>query len=174
MTTENCFEYVDKLLVLVACKDCRGLYRFPGNCSGLPGLLIAKGDTIPYSALAIHGNDPLGKLICQLDIILQSTLNEAGLGPKVKLEHVILPPIELSESHMALLVLGRLSPEEFIAPESWPTLPEILKKMQRNKMRSPYLKAFQLLSGALEQEVDAYEFGGSKSSELLEKIWNNK
>ena len=117
MNALECLESADKLLLLIACKDARGLYRFPGDYSGHPGVLITKGVTATFWD--------------QLDHALSCAIGEIGLGTKVSIEHVILPLLEISGDQMALLLLAKIPPEDFIAPECWPTLPDILKKMPK-------------------------------------------
>ena len=160
MNSTECIESVDKMLVLIACKDAGGLFRFPGSYLGLAGVLITKNASVSFQN--------------QLDYALTCAIGEHKLGSKITIEHAIWPLLEISCDQKILLLLGRISEGDFIAPISWPTLPDILKRMEKNRLRIPYLKALQLLCSSPDQEVDAYELDGSKSSELLEKIWNNE
>lgn len=70
---------------------------------------------------------------------------------------------------------GRLILMDIASPittdfSSFKTLPEILRSLDKNKKRIPYIKAFQSFSGSAETEVNAVELDESLKKAIKERL----
>lgn len=143
------------VLILVAAQDERRLWRVRADEPGLPGIVAR----IDYAA-------PLNKQIRRAAA--------AAIGLESRSEDLVVhgpltPVIELDDGRQAALVLVQLTPEQLEAPSSWPTFPVVLRALPKNKSRLPYMKALQILSGALEQGVNAIEIDDQVREALLKQ-----
>jgi hypothetical protein len=149
-------ERVENLLVLTACQDEHGAFRFPGNYQGWPGLYVSR-------------KDGSGSFWDRLRLAVQMALGEVSLIDKVSIEYVITPAIDLPDGREAALLLAKVSRADFIAPANWATLADILRSLPKTKNRVAYLKALQLLSGAHEQSIDAVEIDNASVNEIFQE-----
>lgn len=129
---------IHKAIVLTACRDRSGFFRFFSTLQDTPGFW-----------LDIESCQDKGDII---HTIKESASSNIGLSlDKVKFNFVdgIEPTIELGGNRQGLLFLVEINKDSFEAPESWPTLPDLLRKMPKSKNRVAYLKVMQVLSGSL-------------------------
>lgn len=131
-----------QLVILVGCRDHRSLLRFPRD----------EGVYHGYTTSAAVGQSKASfvkQFVCEKfeiknpEFITIHTYIENSL-PDVDGEKYQLVVVEVSDDGMQ-------------APEEWPTLPIILRSMEKGKGRLAYNKAMQVYAGGLSQEVDALE-----------------
>lgn len=71
--------------------------------------------------------------------------------------HFIDDGVSVGNGRSCAVYLLRLKDAAFLAPDTWKTMPEILRQLESGKMRNVFNKALQILAGALEGEVAALE-----------------
>ena len=138
----------DIAVLLLAVRDERGLLRFPDEGSAArPGLTLT---VKPLLAIAEQLAGLASKALSaptyvRIDIIPEFSDSLPGVG-------------ELKEDatlYIAAASAYQASPAQTAA---WPTLPDLLRRMPKDRNRLAYMRAFQVLSGSLTQDIKAYEF----------------
>lgn len=126
--------------LLLAVRDERGLLRFPDEShDGTPGLKIDVKARLPIDEqLVAAAAKTLDVSAVRLDIV-QDFADEMPLGTTTA-------TLYLAEA------VG-------VAPASaaWPTLPDILRKMAKDRRRLPYLRAWQVMTGGLKLNTKAVD-----------------
>ena len=130
--------------LLIAVSDKKGVFRFPVNADQIvPGLKIA-----------VELGAPIGP---QLVEVAEQYFKQQGLGLNVNIEQSYLETIETDVGAVTVYAGSLDKNSDFKAPDEWPTLPELLRKMPKDKNRMAYLKALQVFSGAHTEKIKAVE-----------------
>ncbi len=133
----------DYAVLLCAVPDERGVLRFPSNDSTeLPGLNFAVEAGLPI-------ND-------QLIQVAEKTLN-ARLHGKLDVSQDFADPVVRVDGQPATLYVATVAEGAKRSDSSWPSLPEILRALPKNKGRVPYLRAWQILTGGLKLDTKAVD-----------------
>jgi len=128
----------DFAVVLLGIPDERGVFRFPNNGKQWPGIVFK-----PTPRLAI--NDQIVAAI-------------AGFLKMDKIPSLELNPKYADQTKDGCTVyLATATSDDFKGDENWQSLPELLRGMDRNKKRLPFLRAWQVLTGSLELDTKAVE-----------------
>ena len=136
-----------------------GVFLFPSTQAQLPGLHIHVSHGIP-----IH---------IQLVELVQ---NEIGQDIKPSEIHIFQEFAEQVqyEGKSFTLYTGFTKEKRKIPLLHWHTLPDILRKMGKHRHRLSYLKAWQVQTGALEQNVRAVEMDDKELDELVKERSQSK
>ena len=131
------------LVLAVSCPD--GLLRFPNDDSPLPGLLIKSK---PMALI----NDLLAECAHQVVPAAGSTLHiwqdyRGGLK---------LADNTDATMYVARLTVGADAIKDLPWP-TWATLPNLIRSMPKDRNRLAYLKAWQVLTGALDESTKALD-----------------
>lgn len=130
-------------VLAVTCSD--GILRFPEDGSPWPGLGIKVNTLLGINAqLKARAVQALGDWGHRCDIWQEysALLNRDGIEPTT-------------------LYVGRISPNEeelkTLPWQTWQTLPALIRTLPKDRNRLSYLKAWQVLSGALEENTKALD-----------------
>lgn len=134
----------DFAILLCAVADERGVLRFPSNdATELPGLNFAVEAGVPINEQLVKAAENLLKV---------------KLGGKLDVSQDFADPITRADGSAATLYVATVQEGAKRADESWPSLPEILRNLPKDKGRVPYLRAWQILTGGLKLETKAVDF----------------
>lgn len=131
-----------RAVLLLGCEAEHGPMRFPSESSELPGLVV--------------------KVIPRAPITEQLIEKASGfLGSKDLSRHVAVnqdfsDTIRIGEEDITLYV-GTIEAQHQTAQLTWNTMPTLLRAMPKDRRRLPYLKAWQVLTGALSENVKAVD-----------------
>lgn len=134
-------------ILLCAVNDASSVLRCPVVHSVPPGLVTEVRPVIPINV--------------QLAELAESFFG-AAVARHLGIEQEFADPVVATKDESAefTLYLARLHPDAaIVAPNSWPTIPQILRGLS-GRMRVPYLRAWQILAGGLQlntKAVDAAE-----------------
>lgn len=115
------------------------IMRFPVNNRRLPGL-----------HLTAHPNEPINGRILE-EIAKSGSVTDIQIWQEFRGEFTCE-----NEDYTLYVAKGQISGLPALT-EQWPTLPELLQAMPKDRIRLVYLKAWQVLTGALEQESKAID-----------------
>jgi hypothetical protein len=137
----------DHALLLLAIPDARGVLHFPSTADApLPGLHLEVKPLLPIQAqLTAAATAAVGRDVA-LDLHLWDELAD----------EMTLPNGTKTTMYVASLK------GEAADADRWPVMPAILRAMDKNRGRLPYLRAWQVLQGGLKLNTKAVE-----ASELL-------
>ena len=135
----------DVAVLLVAVPDAHGVLRLPtSGDTAAPGLIVRV--------------QPLAPIGAQL---VEAAAAAIDLGPAaglaVDVETAFADPVTLAGGEAATLYVARVAQGAATAPASWPSVPEVLRAMAKNRARVPYLRAWQVLAGGLNDSVKAVD-----------------
>lgn len=133
----------DEAILLLGCESEIGPMRFPSESQDLPGLRIKVDPRMPITEqLLAKAAEYIGieKVKRHVDIVQEHCETFAIEGGK-----------EIT------LFVGTMHFRHRVAQHSWATMPDLLKAMPKNRTRLPYLKAWQVLTGALTANVKAVD-----------------
>ncbi len=130
-------------LLLVGCHFHDGPMRFPSEDPEFPGLLIAIDDGLTVNEHLIIG--------------AQKVLGPELTGKQIEIHQEFDAPVGLKSGHCATLYLATVSAEHKLGSKDWSTMPDLIRGMPKNRGRLAYLRAWQVLGGALEDNVKAFE-----------------
>ncbi|MBF0440941.1 MAG: hypothetical protein HQK54_03475 [Oligoflexales bacterium] len=137
---------IDKVVVLLACRDRTGLFRFPVSIDkykeDIPGIKVD---------LNYYFDRLKAKIVSDAAV----ALGNEKLSGYILIDREMTPYLTFSDGSKGVLFLARIYAIYFEAPEYWPTLPEILKHMPDDRNRLPYLKVLQILSGSSQDDIEA-------------------
>ena len=132
------------LLVAVACPD--GLLRFPNDASQWPGLSL--------------NVQPLLGINEQLIRRAQEEIG-AALTAKLNIWQEYSDVMRVDNHDRATLYVAIVRPEaqdlEGKTWNNWRTLPDLIRSLPKDRTRLAYLKAWQVLTGALEESTKALD-----------------
>jgi hypothetical protein len=134
----------DHGIFLVAVTDEDGVLRFPSDFSHpfLYGLHIQVRPLLPVEP--------------QLFDLARENIG-TDLGAFLRVYEDFSDQLALTEDAKTTLFVGRLAHPEFRAPKTWLSLPDILRSMGKDRRRVAYMRALQVLTGALSQETKAVD-----------------
>jgi hypothetical protein len=125
-------------VLLVGIPDEKKVLRFPNNGKQWPGIV--------FKPVALQ------------------PINEQLVGSlKEYLDLDVDPTIEVNQEYSDItedkctIYLATGSSDKFSASESWQNMPELLRGMDRNRKRLPFLRAWQVLTGSLGLNTNAVE-----------------
>jgi hypothetical protein len=130
-------------LILVPVKDARGIFRFPCDAAAVPGLVLSVRPLTPI----------LEQVFARVGAVLG--IERPGLVYSVCEED--LGTVKDAGGRDATLYLLRAVEPCSITHEEWPTFPQILRSLSRDRTRLPWMKAWQVLTGGLEAQTKAIE-----------------
>lgn len=133
----------DFAVLLCAVPDERGVLRFPSNDS----------TEIPGLNFAVQAGEPIND---QLIHVAEKTLN-ARLQGRLDISQEFADPVTRSDGQQATLYVATVAEGAKKSDASWPSLPDILRALPKDKGRVPYLRAWQILTGGLKLETKAVD-----------------
>lgn len=133
----------DVVIFLVGILDQENVYKFPTKNVFNPGIVFRVDRSIFLNE----------QIICETE----KHTGLEGLGLHLDIEQDFSAEVFLPNGQLATLYVGVVRDFKRKSDRSWLALPEILRRMPKNKNRSAYLKAWQVLMGGLTQEVRALE-----------------
>ena len=134
----------NQALLLVALADAEGVLRFPSDFSHetFYGLHVSIKPLLPVAAQILEAaSHALGFDVSRTLDLCQEFADEIPLSHEMK----------------ATVFVGLVTHPEFKAPAQWLCLPDILRSMPRDRRRLPYLRALQILTGALSLNTKAVD-----------------
>jgi hypothetical protein len=134
----------DVATLLLAVADASGVLRFPadGRFEPFYGLHVAVKPLLPIGPQLVEA--------ASLALGIQSTI-------AMDLCQDFADELHLPDGQLSTVYTGRLDSSVVTAPTSWLSLPEILKNMPKDRRRLPYLRAWQVLTGALTLDTKALD-----------------
>ncbi|MBI2602247.1 MAG: hypothetical protein HYW48_04255 [Deltaproteobacteria bacterium] len=125
----------EKVILLVGFRADKGLLVFPSQNDRFPGIL--------FDNVAGHFiNDMIRDRV--------EALTEGGQrGLRLNIEQEFAERMSLPDGQEATLYLGVVGEFAGSLSPDWKTLPELIRKMPKDKKRIAYIKAWQILSGGL-------------------------
>lgn len=142
------------VLVLISCRDENDLVRVPTDGDPfVPGMLIADAD------------QALRKVA--------EKLLRPDLAPFISIEHIIQDGIQLPSGEHADLVVADIPRQHLTAPMDWATVPSLIRGMPKTRNRLAYLKAWQILTGAHQETLEAVEIDEDLRRRLKDSFKNN-
>ena len=125
------------VIFLLACKDERGVLRFPTSGQPLPGLHFQPDMKLPISEQLVSlGREKSG-----------------GEDTALEVEQKLVELLSHDGGEYAVY-LGTSSAQ---APADWFTMPEMIRVLPKNRVRLSYMKAWQVLSGGFEANTKVLE-----------------
>ncbi len=144
-----------QVVALIACRDKNGLVRVPTNGDKLvPGFLI-------------QGAEELALIRAAAEKLLHPEL-----ASHIKIEHVIPDAVQLASGETCELLVGEIDAQHFTAPLEWATIPSLIREMPATRNRLAYLKAWQILTGAHQETLEAVELTEEMRRRLKESFKN--
>lgn len=141
MATTYC--KTDNAILLVAVPDDRGVLHFPlSKDAPLPGLHLAVKALLP--------------IFDQLTTLASTTLGQ-DVARKLHIWDEFADELTLPDGTLATLYVATLSEVPTASAEAWPVMPTILRSMEKNRGRLPYLRAWQILQGGLKLNTKAVD-----------------
>jgi len=134
-----------RAVLLIAVEGPRGLFRFPNDRGDWPGLGLQV--------------DMLNSINEQLQRRAQEFFGPWGSRCHIWQEYSAL--LDRDGSAPATLYVAKITPKDNELDErtwaQWLTLPELVQTLPKDRNRLSYLKAWQILSGALEENTKALD-----------------
>lgn len=137
------------ILLLVVRTGATGLMRLPDGFNKPPGRLFSPRPLLPiaeqlYALAADTLQDPARSAL----VLEPNYTDRVLLRPE-------LPEDDPRATASLYLVSCELASQD--VSTAWPSFPELLRAMPRNRARLPYLRAFQVLAGGLHLNTKAIE-----------------
>lgn len=126
----------DHAILLLACHTNDSLLRFPIESGELPGL-----------SLRIPGLTPINQLLLDR----ARTVLPAEVMPHLNIYQDFSERVEFNDQSKATVFLASLIHETWQPPETWPTLPLLIRSMGKNSNRIAYMKALQYLASSKDE-----------------------
>lgn len=142
------------ILVLLSCRDERGVFRFPVDAEWKNAVFVK----------------PKGKDPSALQREVAARIGRPDLAKHIHVEHVFENAVAQGESGAISLCVAVLSDAAFQAPDSWPTLPDLLRAMPSGRERLAFMKAVQLLAGSHKDTLEAIELTEEVRKALLRSL----
>lgn len=142
------------ILVLLSCRDERGIFRFPVDPDLNKGLFIKS-----------RGGD-----VADVKRAIAERIGHPELFAQIRVEHVFEGAVTAGSLTDLSLCVAALPSAVFQAPPSWPTLPDILRSLPPDRERLVFMKAVQLLAGAHEETLTAIELTDEVRKALLRSL----
>lgn len=149
-------------VLLLAVPAATGVYHFP-----LP--IISETGHSPGLWLEVT---PLLAINPQLVALAEEVLGYQGLGGKLNINQDFTGSLTDPQGNKVTLYVATLEPGLVEVVPTWPTLPQLLAGMPKDRNRLPYVLAWQVLTGALSQQTYAVEL--DKALATLEEASRNK
>jgi len=134
----------ESAIFLVAVPDEDGVLRFPSDFSH------------PFLYGFHHLIKPLLPVEPQLIEVACQGIGQ-NYGAFMQVYEDFADQISLTGDTQVTLFVGRLAHPEFRAPKTWLSLPDILRSMGKDRRRVAYMRALQVLTGALSLETKAVD-----------------
>ncbi len=119
------------------------VYYFISENQSFPGIHIETPTRVPIV-------DPM---IEKIEAQLSFSLNRH----KFYLYSQFCETITLENGQQASLFLAKYDDQELLKAPNWQTFPQLLRHMPKSKNRLSYLKAWQVLTGAWQEEIEVVE-----------------
>ena len=134
----------DQALLLVALADAEGVLRFPSDFSH-------------ETFYGLHVN--IKPLLPVAPQILEAASQALGFDVSLTMDlcQEFADEIPLSHETKTTVFVGLVTHPEFKAPTQWLCLPDMLRSMPKDRRRLPYLRALQILTGALSLNTKAVD-----------------
>jgi hypothetical protein len=143
------------LLLAVVCED--GLLRFPNDASFWPGIGFKVDQMLP-----ING---------QLQTVSKKYIQDQWSNVSIWQEYSAL--LQHDGVIDSTLYVAKIDPDYTLLPSgwaSWQTLPALIRTLPKDRNRLAFLKAWQILSGGLEESTKALDVAEvAKHLKSLEK-----
>lgn len=132
-----------QVTILLSCQDEKGVLRYPHDQQAYFGFTKRLDQSESISR--------------QLVEFAARALGRPELAPNIEPLSSLEPLLKEELQDPSLLYVMRLKPDHFIAPQSWPTLIDVLRKMPQGRNRVAYNKALQYFAGVHSAQVDVLE-----------------
>lgn len=136
----------EQAILLAGFTDDKGVMRFATQDPNLPGLHLK-----PTAGLPLHD-----QLMAKFKEFLQSKCINRESQLRLELNHNFEETIEVPGGEPFTLYLGLVS-WDLEPPNNWPTMADLLRGMGKNRLRLPYMRAMQMLSHGLKDDLQAVE-----------------
>ena len=123
-----------------------GVFRFPvGSDPAMPGIVVSAAASTP--------------IVAQLAQAVAAAIGIEGTdGHAFTVQEGFADAITMPSGEAATLYVGRVAPGGVTAPRTWPSMPDLLRAMAKNRARVPYLRAWQVLAGGVNDDsTKAYD-----------------
>ena len=130
-------------IVLVGVADEKGFLRFPSSAPETPGIMLNVRPRTSINEL----------ILAKIGDFLGSQFSAQGID----IDQEYHDSVFLSDGREATLYLAHINQHPELVSNDWSTLPELLRGMPQNRNRLPYLRAWQVLSGARDSKTYAIE-----------------
>lgn len=146
---------ISTLIVLVAAKDEQDIFRIATGSQDrpeAPGILMGKElgvafDVTFYKTITAHFGKDISSCIENI--------------------YIIKPNVLMTTTGECYLCLCIMNSTKFTAPDSWPSLMQVLREMPKHHNRVAYIKALQILSGGLEERLDVVDLNDQELADLM-------
>lgn len=133
-------------ILLAGFTDAIGVMRYATQSNEMPGLHLK-----PTSGLPLHD-----QLAARFKEYLQAKCINRDANLKLTLNHHFEETLEVPGGNPVTLYLGQVS-WDLDPPNNWPTMADLLRGMPKNRHRLAYMRALQLLSNGLKDDLQAVE-----------------
>ncbi len=141
-------------ILLFVVRDQKGVLRLPRDGDGdepaAQGILFQARPLMPIQE----------QLVTQASRVVKE-----DMARRIAVDQAYADTVTLASGEAATLYLARLPETDPLrAPDAWPTFPAMLRALPSDRRRLPFLRAFQVASGALEGTVKAVDIEDLKKS----------
>ena len=137
-----------------------------GQPQGEKPMRFPLGDEITPS-LVVKANTSIS-INEQLIEAAAKALNLSITGQQLEIEQKFHNPLNTAIGDKATLYLGTLSADVAIDTKDWVTMPELLRMLPKDRNRLSYVKAWQVLTGALSESTKAVDILDVLDPKLLQ------
>lgn len=145
------FSNAPNIIVLLGFKGPQGVWRFLDYHEEYVGIPLKSA----------RGSD----LGCQIRNVVAHVDGHVGLESAITIKAKIDPLLVWNDKSKSLLILAECSKKPDLE-KNWEVLPNILRRLPKNRNRIPFMKVFQHLS-SLDEDCDALEL----THELVETLF---
>jgi len=132
----------EKAITLVSFRNSENILVFPSQNTRFPGLHFDVRPLVPINE--------------QIIVNIERYCGLANLGPCLEIDQAFAELVNMGDED-ATLYLASMKRWEGDLPRYLQTLPILIRGLPRERARLSYLKAFQVLSGAREQDIRILE-----------------
>lgn len=134
----------DSAILLVAVADAAGVLRFPSDFTS---------ESMHGLHLAVQPLLPIGPQL----VAVASRVLESDVSTSLDICQDFADEVFINGATQTTVFVGRVTRSDLIAPQGWLSFPDILRSMVRDRRRLPYLRAWQVLTGALSLNTKAVD-----------------
>ena len=129
-------------ILLIGFLNEKGVYYFSSENQTFPGLHVKSSKRIPVTDIIIR----------KIEAQLNETIDRQKFSYWPQFHETLTV-----EGQEATLFLAKYEDPKLLTRLSWQTFPELIRNMPKSKNRLSYLKAWQILTGAWQEEIKVLE-----------------